>query len=64
MVVGAGNGHWVMGIFRERPGMQDLPTAYFFAGGAGRSPSLKLDAYCLFLNTKFFCTGVDILPDE
>lgn len=38
--------------------------AYFFAGGDARLPSLKLEAYCLFLDIKLSWTGVDILHDE
>ena len=30
-----------------------VPTAYFFAGGRARLPSVKLEAYCLFLDTRF-----------
>ncbi len=39
----------------------DLPTAYFFAGGRVRWLWLKLEAYSLFLVSRFCWTGVAIV---
>lgn len=38
----------------------DVPTAYFFAGGRARSPSLNEDAYSWFFLTRFSWTDVAI----
>ena len=37
-----------------------VPTAYFFAGGSARWPSVKLEAYSLFLVTRLSWMGVAI----
>ena len=34
-----------------------IPTAYFFAGGSAKLPSVKLEAYCLFFDTRFSWTA-------
>lgn len=38
-----------------------LPTAYFFAGGRAKLPSVKLEAYCLFFDTRFSWMAEGIL---
>lgn len=46
---------------RRRDGDGCIPTKYFFAGGSGRSPSWKLEAYFSFKETRFSCTWEDMV---
>jgi len=52
---------WLLVRNWSRAREEDIPTAYFFAGGRASEPLVKLEAYFLLESTRFCWIGVAIL---